>query len=195
MRYKGLYVAQQPAEFEAWKERVAEVKPEVYLEIGSLDGGTLLMVSEVLPPKSTIIVVDVFESTGLKKTLTELKSQGFDTHLIVGDSTVPEMAGRIGEILDGRWIDAAFIDGDHCFAACVCDYHMLLKMMREGGLMGFHDLVTCADEPGAVVHSVDEAWDYIKAQHPGKTTEYIVELPKIRPAAGSVGNGIGVVEV
>jgi len=190
VKVHGAYVAQQPEEFRRWTESVRALKPQVYLEIGSLNGGTLLLIVSALDPGATIIVLDLAVRPKLAAVLTQLRARGFDVHLLLGDSTGPEVSGKLADILLGRWVDAAFIDGDHAFACVISDYRLCLKLIRTGGLMGFHDIAT----QGA--QSTREAWEWIKRHESKKRiTEHVVELPAKRPPGGSVGNGIGVVKV
>ncbi len=189
MKYKGMYIAQQPAEFAAWKERVARIEPEAYLEIGSLRGGTLLMIAEALAPGATIISIDIQMCRKLTKSLGMLRQSGFTVHSIIENSAAPDIPGRIAALLGPYWLDAVFIDGDHSFDVAMSDYLMCLKLVRHGGLIGFHDIATLP------LHGVAEVWGIVKAKHPNNTAEYIVDLPKKRPPGGSIGNGIGVVKV
>jgi len=195
VKHGGLYIAQQPGEFRAWTKRVAAIRPKTYLEIGSLNGGTLMMIAPALEKGATIIAVDVAFRPRLAHSLNTLKAMGFETHVLTADSTAPDMSGKLADILGACWIDAAFIDGDHCFAAALSDYRLCLKMTRQGGLLGFHDIATISHTDIALFHSVDKVWEYIKTQHPNTCTEYVSKLPAKRPPCGSVGNGIGVVEV
>ncbi len=196
MKYAGRYVAQQKAEFDKWVARVAKIKPDTYLEIGSLNGGTLLMVAKALNPAAVIISIDLAASPGLIGACANLRKRGFFVHRLTGDSTSPDMAERVNDIKGVAGVDASFIDGDHSYACVASDYELCLKLSRRGGLIGFHDIATLPQAALHVSHSVALFWKWIKEnQHPGRTEEYVVELPKKRPPAGSIGSGIGVVEV
>ena len=189
MRIGGVYTAQQAEEFRTWMRRVEALKAKVYLEIGALNGGTLQLVAPMLQPEATIIVIDIAQRDTLNRVVSKLVEDGFHVHFLIGDSTEPEMDGRVREALDGRWIDAAFIDGDHAFASVLSDYRLCLKWMKLGGLIGFHDIATAGPE------NTRRSWEYIKGLHPQQNWEYVAKLPRKRPAAGSMGRGIGVAEI
>lgn len=193
MKHKGTYVAQQPEEFAEWVRRVAAIKPTCYLEIGSLNGGTLLMVAPALAPRAKIISIDWGCAENLVDALSELRAMGFDARLLTGDSTSPEMETRLlGELGKDR-PQACFIDGDHAYAAVLSDYELCRSAasFRPDGLMiGFHDLATVGHFEG---ESVRAAWKTITAKWPTScSSEIVYPLPDPRPPCGSVASGIGV---
>jgi predicted O-methyltransferase YrrM len=73
-----------------------------------------------------------------------------------------------GLILGREQFDAAFIDGDHCYAGVVADYDLARRIVRPGGWVFFHDYgnptveVTLALEDlrreGADLFSVRGTW-------------------------------------
>ena len=59
-----------------------------------------------------------------------------DHHIIVGDSRQDETIGRARQIAP---FDVLFIDGDHGYREVSSDYLRYGPMVRQGGIIAFHD--------------------------------------------------------
>jgi len=73
-----------------------------------------------------------------------------------------------------------FIDGDHSFDGCKSDFETYKSIVVPGGIIGFHDIIFCKNEPHIEVWKV---WNEIKNQYEYK--EY----------AGINKMGIGAIKV
>src|SRR5262245_59820978 len=67
-----------------------------YLEIGSKFGGSLWTIACSLPKGSRLVSVDLPHGktdslAHLRVCIASLKAKGYDAHLIIGDSTAPEI--------------------------------------------------------------------------------------------------------
>jgi predicted O-methyltransferase YrrM len=165
-------------------EKVKALKPVRILEIGSLFGGTLWHWMQLAGEGAKIVSVDMMVAHDAPQYAKQLDGhlnlwqkwaaeKGIDLTIIEGSSTHPDTIDRVRSLLSK--IDLLFIDGDHEYEYVKCDYTMYSPMVREGGLIVFHDIVS---SPGQV--GVNKFWNELKLKH---TTEEF-----------SVGNnrGIGV---
>ncbi|WP_292638557.1 class I SAM-dependent methyltransferase [Mesorhizobium sp.] len=113
-----------------------------YLEIGSKFGGSLLRVAERLPAGSRIVSVDMPRGTKawgeseaeLKAVIAKLRLQGYDAHLIWGDSTAKSVVEQVRAL--GPF-DAAFIDANHTLPFVEKDFANYALMTR---IIAFHDI-------------------------------------------------------
>ena len=113
-----------------------------YLEIGSKFGGSLLRVAERLPSGSRIVSVDMPNGTRawkeseaeLKAAITKLRLQGYDAHVIWGDSTAPDVVAEVRML--GPF-DAVFIDANHTLPFVKKDFANYAPMTK---LLALHDI-------------------------------------------------------
>lgn len=113
-----------------------------YLEIGSKFGGSLWKVANSLPSGSKIVSVDLphgdksFKESlpPLQECISALRNKGYQTSLIIGDST------NEGVISDARKLgpyDAIFIDANHTLPFVRKDWENYGPM---GKIVAFHDI-------------------------------------------------------
>ncbi|MBI5210003.1 MAG: glycosyltransferase [Elusimicrobia bacterium] len=159
-------------------ELLRERRPEVVIEIGTELGGTLFLFSRIAAPGATLVSVDLpgpllgggdgycaariplYRSFALK---------GQTIHLVRGDSRDEGILARVQELLGGRKADLLFIDGDHSYDAVKSDFERYSPLVREGGMIAFHDIVP---DPSTGDQESPRFWREIKAAHP---VEEIVE--------------------
>jgi len=146
-------------------EKVGELKPMRILEVGSFYGGTLWHWMQV-SPKSKIISVDMLVSTdhpGCEKQKDGhlnlwqkwAAKNEIDLTILETSSTHPDTIEAVKKVLPE--VDFLFIDGDHDYEYVKCDYLMYSPLIREGGLIAFHDIV---DAPGQ--RGVNKFWNELK---------------------------------
>lgn len=130
-----------------------------FLEIGSKFGGLLWRVGNALPKGSRIVSVDLgVNGPSLPDCIKALRMSGYDSHLIVGDSTglnAIEAAQKLGPY------DAVFIDGNHKMAYVRADWANYGPMARK--IVAFHDIGWRRRDGGNKAIIVPEFWDSIKA--------------------------------
>lgn len=156
-----------------------------YLEIGSKFGGSLWQVARSLPIGSRVVSVDLpqgdtsFKETQphLEECVRALRELGYDVHLILGDSTKPEIVEAVRAL--GPF-GACFIDANHTEPFVRTDWANYGPMAR---LVAFHDIGWRErPEPSKKMPiEVPKVWNEIKADH------YFEEI-KLCPR----DNGIGV---
>jgi predicted O-methyltransferase YrrM len=153
-----------------------------YLEIGSRWGGSLLLAARALPIGSRIVSVDLpwgdrASEPELKATIAQLKTEGYDAHLRLGDSTDPETICIVQAL--GPY-DAIFIDANHTLPYVTADWENYSHM---GRIIAFHDIgwVPRPAPSNKLPIEVPVLWSSLKKQYRHKEI-------KLHPR----DNGIGV---
>ena len=145
-----------------------------YLEVGARHGDTFDTVMRSLPAGSVGVAVDLGGGPWgtpksvprLRAAIRALRRDGYDAHVIFGDSTSADVIRRVSA--HGPF-DAALIDGDHRYAGVKADW------LAYGGIasaVAFHDIVGDgqADSAGNAVE-VPRLWSEIKSAH--AATEFV----------------------
>jgi predicted O-methyltransferase YrrM len=177
---------QEPAEIARLAELLAVERARSYLEIGAKYGGSLWMVATALPAGSRIVAVDLPNGTrewsasqrSLHSCVEDLKRNGYDAHLILGDST---QVGIIQQVYALGPFDAVFIDANHTRPYVEKDWANYGLLAH---IVAFHDIAwrRAADWIGTRI-DVPEFWQAVKDQ-------YRHEEIKLCPTGKN--NGIGV---
>lgn len=156
-----------------------------YLEIGSKHGGSLWHVANALPLGSRIVSVDLPQGDNsfkesqphLEACVAELKRLGYDSYLLLGDSTD---AGVVEQVKALGPFDACFIDANHTLPYVTKDWENYGPMCR---IVAFHDIgwVPRPEPSNKMPIEVPKLWNEIKGK-------YGHEEIKLEPR----DNGIGV---
>ena len=169
--------AQVQSEVSEFLEVISRVKPKVILEIGTASGGTLFLFSRVASVDATMMSIDLPGGRfggGYPAWKTPLYRSfalpGQEIHLIRADSHKADTLGQVKTILDGRGIDFLFIDGDHTYEGVKMDFEMYGPLVKEGGIIAFHDIVAGEWES---VGGVPQFWCEVRNCHPDKGTEIV----------------------
>ncbi len=146
---------------------VAEEKPGTVIEIGTATGGTLFLFCRTVADDASIISIDLpggkfgggyfWWRVPLYKKFRKLSQT---LHLIQADSHADDTLQRVRKTLDGKKADLLFIDGDHSYAGVKMDFEKFSPLVRDGGLIAFHDIVVHPDFPDC---GADRFWNEIKA--------------------------------
>jgi predicted O-methyltransferase YrrM len=136
------------------------------LEIGTARGGTLFLFSRIANYDATIISVDLpggmFGGGYPKWKIPLYKSFAIKNqriYLIRADSHNPKTLNKVKEILKEGKLDFLFIDGDHTYEGVKKDFEMYSPLVRNGGIIAFHDIVP---GPPEIVGGVPNFWNEIK---------------------------------
>lgn len=129
---------------------VQRLQPRYVCEIGSDRGGTLALLSQVSADDAVIFSVDPMHQ--LSKTIPYEGLVQKEQRLIriAGDSHAVGTLNQLKDALGGRLLDFLFIDGDHSYAGVKQDFQMYAPLVREGGLIAFHDIVPIRSENSGV---------------------------------------------
>jgi cephalosporin hydroxylase len=131
--------SQSPDEVIPFHEFLRTQSPRVICEIGTATGGHLSMLSRSIPTVKKLIGIDLHMRNQLL--LRALAPRGVKVTLIKGDSTSESVLSAVRRALSGDQIDVLFIDGDHAYAGVKSDYLMYRPLVRDGGIIAFHDIV------------------------------------------------------
>lgn len=149
---------------------IMNTNPAIYLEIGSRHGGSLYVASRFLPKGSTVISIDLPNSAWgipnseltLKKVCNKLIAEGYDVYQILADSQSLNTKKRVLAILNNRNLDALFIDGDHTSKAVTSDWNNYSSLVKQNGIIAFHDIAHYADDTGV---EVGQIWSELVKSH------------------------------
>jgi cephalosporin hydroxylase len=171
---------------------VQQLKPRAVVEIGTARGGTLFLFTRVAAPDAILVSVDLssaedtrFAGGNVARRRPLYESFALDqqqVHFVVGDSHEEETVARVREALAGRAADLLFVDGDHTSEGVRRDYELYRALVRPGGMIAFHDIVTGTPE---FVGGVPEFWESVKT----------AEARELVENRGQGGFGIGVLPV
>lgn len=177
---------------------VADHQPRVIVEIGTARGGTFWAIAQTAPDDALLVSMDIPAGSPLdiiggqdaygdrdREKIREFAKPGQTVRLIDMDSQTPEALHALQDALRGHSIDLLFIDGDHRYEGVQHDYQTYRPLVREGGIIAFHDIVSHADKRVGVTR----LWNEIT---PRNHTE---ELLGKENWGASPWGGIGVVHV
>lgn len=176
-----------------------ELVPARSLEIGTNYGGTLFLLCSVSPPKATIISLDLpygpFGGGYPRRKIPifrQFPRHGQKLHLIRANSHSEETKAQVLRLLKGERLDYLFIDADHTYEGVWRDFQMYAPLVRSGGLVAFHDIVTHQRETRC---EVERFWNEIKQQY--RHLEFVErphqgELPIAVTGAAMETSGLGV---
>lgn len=145
-------------------EDVSRLKPKTVLEIGTSMGGTLYLWTRLAQPDATIVSVDLPGGkfgggysplrTPIYRRFARARQK---LHLMRGNSHEAATLEKVKRLFGDKPIDFLFIDGDHTFEGVKRDWEMYSPLVREGGLIVFHDVAGNYDDT-----QVKRFWDTVK---------------------------------
>ena len=186
-KFAGLIApGQVRSEITSLAELVKKLKPKTVLEIGTAEGGTLFLFSRLADPRAKIISIDLpggkFGGGYPKWKINLYKSFSLSSqklYLLRENSHSASALKHVKEIIGTAPIDFLFIDGDHTYEGVKKDFEMYSLLVKEGGIIAFHDI---AEHPPEKNCDVRRFWEEIKKED----SEEFIENPNQKWA------GIGV---
>jgi cephalosporin hydroxylase len=136
---KELGLIQVPSEILAFVDFVNQRKPNVVGEIGLKNGGNTLLFLRALPTVQTMISLDL--QVNNEGRIRSLARPGQRFVCIEGDTHTPKVRQKLERTLRGQRFDILFIDGDHSYEGVKQDHTQYESLVRDGGLIAFHDIV------------------------------------------------------
>jgi predicted O-methyltransferase YrrM len=160
---------QNRGELEVLLARIDKLRPRTILEIGTAKGGTLLLLSRSASPDATLISIDLpsgMHGGGYPRWKAHLFRRFVlatqNLHLLRGNSHLRETYEKAVEVLRDKPVDLLFIDGDHSYSGVKQDYDQYRTLVRQGGLIVFHDILQNRFDPDI---QVAKLWDELKLSH------------------------------
>jgi len=146
-----------------------KIKPKFIIEIGTCRGGTLFLFSQIASENASLISIDLPKGKfgggysiwkiPLYKSFSLLNQQ---IHLIRADSHDKTTLENVKIILNNDKADFLFIDGDHTYKGVKKDFEMYSPLIKENGMILFHDIVPHSKESGC---EVSKLWNEIKSKY------------------------------
>jgi predicted O-methyltransferase YrrM len=162
---------QVESEISAFLEAVAAEPPRTVLEIGTGRGGTLFLLARAAHERAVLVSIDAPEGDAAfcgrpayKRRERLYGALGRPEQRVVyisGDSHEEATKSRVQEALSGEALDLLFIDGDHTLEGVETDFRMYAPLVRNGGLVAFHDIVP---GPSEAVGGVPAFWEQIRRE-------------------------------
>ncbi len=152
-------------------EMVKKCQPMYILEIGTLDGGTLFLFSRIASKDALLISIDLPKGKiGSPHSKWRIYSD-WRSHfikrfsilyqkieLIRADSHKKSTLNYVKKLLNGKKLDFLFIDADHSYDGVKKDFEMYSPLVKNGGLIAFHDIVPLPSKSD----TINEFWEKIK---------------------------------
>ena len=113
--------------------------PQSVCEIGTADGGTNFLLSQAISSVKLMIAVDLFVKNKFKLSYFSKSSQ--EIKFVDGSSYDDNTVNKVKQILGDRKFDLLFIDGDHNYEGVKKDFLKYRHLVREEGIIVFHDIV------------------------------------------------------
>jgi cephalosporin hydroxylase len=150
----GITIApmQVHSEITALCEALQRLRPATILEIGTARGGSLYLFARMATPAANLVSVDLpfGKFGGGYPTWRKYLYQAFagpsqSLTLLRADSHTAETIETVRTLCKGRPVDFLFVDGDHSYEGVKADFDAYSPLVRPGGLIGFHDIVSGVD--------------------------------------------------
>jgi predicted O-methyltransferase YrrM len=162
---------QKPDELQQFVEFLEGRDLRNVLEIGTCHGGTLWLWCQLAHPHAQIVSVDLpngpfgggYPDEAISKLIDYTTGYQW-IQLLRGDSHDEQMLKSVRRFLAGKKLDLLFIDGDHSYEGAKRDWEMYSPLVREDGIVVFHDIVE-HDDPAC---QVDRLWNELKDDHDHK---------------------------
>ena len=141
--FDSVEIVQDPKELLWLVNLVEKTNPKIIIEIGVQNGGSLKFWEQLLPEGGLLIGIDTNDPQRVVGW--DWGKSNREIHLIEGNSRDVSVALRVHRILGQREADFIFIDGEHGYEAVKGDFRLYSGFVRNGGLIGFHDIYEALD--------------------------------------------------
>lgn len=163
-------ILQWEKEFEVLLQLYRILAPKRVLEIGTYHGGTLYHWLQNSAPKAHIVSVDSY-SVGVdnRNLYPEWVKDHGDVYLSIvkGDSHASKTVEKVRGLSP---YDFVVIDAGHFLPEVTKDWELYGPMVRPGGILCFHDILTHPSWPSI---EVGQLWEQIKKDY--KTFEIVAD--------------------
>lgn len=173
-------------DYEIWSLAIIywENKPKRVVEIGTQQGYSLRFWLELAQPGTTVIAIDWWNKDEMaedpRPAWESWVPEGVTFHSIIADSHHICTKSHLMQFVDE--IDFLFIDGDHTYEGARQDWLMYGPLVRGGGIIAFHDLITPEFSPHI---GVGKLWREI--QRCGYKTIELYAQPEDKQKWGGIG--------
>lgn len=166
--YSRIHAVQNRREILGLAARVRRLAPRIVVEIGTFKGGTLFIWCRAAQPQR-VFSIDL--PGGLYGGGYESRREKLYREFLVGrpqaemvllrdDSHLPRTFEALKSHLGGAAVDFLYIDGDHSYEGVKADFLTYGPLVRPGGLIAFHDIITRQEG-----HEVHRLWPEIRGAY------------------------------
>lgn len=143
MKRASLDAQQKGRELISFLETASKLPIESALEIGTAAGGTFYLLCRAARSTASLLTIDL-NNDWRRRVLLHLTcpKPSQKVHIIRGNSRDERTLARVKHALRSRELDILFIDGDHSFEGVRKDFELYSGLVRQGGIIAFHDIVT-----------------------------------------------------
>jgi predicted O-methyltransferase YrrM len=143
-----------------------ENPPRRILDIGTASGGLLYLFTCVAAPDATLVSIDLPHGLfggGYPAWRAPLyrafARDNQHIELLRADSHDPRTLEAVKKAFGGDPVDFLFIDGDHRYEGVKADFEMYGPLVRDSGVVAFHDIIPGSPE---YVGGVPDYWQELK---------------------------------
>lgn len=156
-------------EIEPLAREVKRINPDQGLEIGTNRGGTFYIWNRYIDSFDRVVSVDLPGGRfggGYEEKMMEIYDafSSKEKHFIRKNSHDEETYEDVAARFDGG-VDFIFIDGDHTYQGVKEDFEMYRRLINEGGIIAFHDIVNIPDEEQEVERWREMDIDGLEERH------------------------------
>lgn len=131
---------QMHSELEQFQRIMSDVELHTILELGTGEGGTAALWALLMDPADGhLIVVDNHHPANKMYTFLSMATKIVS---IMGDTHTQDTIQLTEQMLGGRLVDLLFIDADHRLSGVEQDFMNYRKLVRDEGIIAFHDITT-----------------------------------------------------
>lgn len=117
-------------------------QPKIFLEIGCANGRSLCMWSQLLDANGLLIGISPGSEDVVQDRARVVREKTNKSLIwINGRSEDHDTMDRLVGILDGRKLDAVFIDSLHTYEQSKLEHSLYLPLVSIPGVLGYHDIV------------------------------------------------------
>lgn len=128
------------SEIISFLEFVKLENPKYICEIGVANGGTNFLLSQAIPSSYNVIDIDLYIKN--RFLLNYFCHSSKKLNYLTGYSNSQKTLYKVEKILSKNKLDLLFIDGDHSYKGVKQDFLNYKHLVKEGGLIVFHDIVS-----------------------------------------------------
>lgn len=142
-------------------ELVSAENARTLLEIGTGNGGALFVLARAAASGARILSIDLTLYPAERRLLYRTFVKGRQIEMWEADSHLEETRDRVSAHFKGQLIDVLFIDGDHTYDSVRRDYELYAPLVRDGGIVAFHDIV---EGPFEAVGDAPSFWREVRSE-------------------------------
>ena len=121
---------------------VRELRPSTVCEVGAAGGGTAFLFAHAAAAEATIVSVDLEFERARREAVRLFARARQSLVCLQGDSHEAATLDAVRAALGDRPLDLLYLDGDHSYEGVARDFELYAPLVRTGGLVVLHDIVT-----------------------------------------------------